>query len=247
MGFSLSKAFGGSSGLGALAGGAIGGFFGGPSGAVAGSQIGGAILGGSDDEMTALDAYNMQKRDNIAFWNMQNAYNDPASQMARYEKAGINPYMAISGGGVSAGNAGSIDAPTYNGSYAQPLSVRLTKALQNLNLRSMQATTKTKEIDSEMRELDLQLKRARIASLLSGRSGKLSIDDKANNSLQLRLAKMTTAERRAYRNSLPEHALILNNLDTNEPIYEKYTGKVKKAVGRALKNPWSTAVDFIFG
>lgn len=161
MGFSLKGAVSG-----ALSGFSSGG---GWAGAGIGAVTGG-LLGGNDDEMTALQAYNMQKKDNIAFWHMQNAYNTPGAQMARYEKAGINPYMAISGGGVSAGNAGSIDAPTYNGSYAQPLSTTLTKALQNLNLRAMQADTKGKEVDTEMRELDLALKRARIAALLSGRA-----------------------------------------------------------------------------
>ena len=37
----------------------------------------------------AREMYGRQKDDNIAFWNMQNAYNDPAAQMQRLKNAGL--------------------------------------------------------------------------------------------------------------------------------------------------------------
>lgn len=238
---SFSKVF--KSAIAPAAGALIGGAFGGAGGAGLGAQIG-SMLGGSDDgELTALQAYNMQKADSINFWNMQNAYNDPSAQMARLAKAGLNPFMVYQGN-VTGNSSSSIDTPTLQPHYAQPLSTRLTKAIQNLNLRSMQADTKGKEVDTEMRELNLAIKKAQLARLTTGRL----VDDfqtKADKSLQLKIAKMTTAERRAYFNSLPDHFLLLNN-EKEQPVYEKYTGKIKKSVGRALKSPWATAVDFVF-
>lgn len=164
MGIKLGKA------LGSIAGAAVGGFFGGPAGATAGAGIGNALLGGNDDEMTALQAYQMQRADALSDWNRQNAYNSPLEQMKRLQAAGLNPYLVYSGGNVTGNNSQGIDNVSYNGSYAQPVSKQLQNALANLNLRAMKADTKGKEVDTEMRELDLALKKARLASLANGRS-----------------------------------------------------------------------------
>lgn len=45
---------------------------------------------------------------NLEMWNLQNEYNSPAAQMARYRAAGLNPNLAIG----NAGNASS--APSYS-------------------------------------------------------------------------------------------------------------------------------------
>lgn len=156
--------------LGAVAGGVAGAIFGGSSGATIGSTLGSTLLGGSDDEMTALQAYNMQRSDALADWNRQNAYNSPVEQMKRLNAAGLNPYLVYSGGNVAGNSSSGIDSVSYNGSYAQPASTMLTKALQNLNLRSMKAETKGKEVDTEMRELDLALKKARLAKMVTASS-----------------------------------------------------------------------------
>jgi hypothetical protein len=47
---------------------------------------------------------------NVNFWHMQNEYNNPTNQMARFEEAGLNPHLAISGG--DPGNATTM--PQYN-------------------------------------------------------------------------------------------------------------------------------------
>lgn len=38
-------------------------------------------------------AYEREKKDSIAFWNMQNQYNSPAAQMDRFKTAGLNPHL----------------------------------------------------------------------------------------------------------------------------------------------------------
>lgn len=77
---------------------------------VAAAIAGGAsLLGGwfnsngqnSADEKSrqyALDMYERQKNDNMAMWRMQNDYNDPAAQMERLRKAGLNPNLVYGNG-----------------------------------------------------------------------------------------------------------------------------------------------------
>lgn len=56
------------------------------------------------------DMFNQQVLYNKDMWNAQNAYNDPSAQVARLRAAGINPYLAMSGGNAAgvAGSAGSV-------------------------------------------------------------------------------------------------------------------------------------------
>ena len=37
--------------------------------------------------------YEKQRQDNLAQWNLQNAYDSPAAQMQRYREAGLNPNL----------------------------------------------------------------------------------------------------------------------------------------------------------
>jgi len=53
--------------------------------------------------------YDLQKRDNLEFWNTQNAYNSPEQQMSRFKQAGLNPNLIYGQG--NSGNAGSIATP----------------------------------------------------------------------------------------------------------------------------------------
>lgn len=58
----------------------------------------------------AQDAF----RRNVQMWNMQNAYNTPAAQMARLVAAGLNPNLIYGNGQeASAGNAGTAPALQY--------------------------------------------------------------------------------------------------------------------------------------
>lgn len=53
--------------------------------------------------------YGIQKADNLAFWNMQNEYNSPQSQMKRFQEAGLNPHLIYGQG--NSGNAQQISTP----------------------------------------------------------------------------------------------------------------------------------------
>jgi len=53
--------------------------------------------------------YQRQFQDNLTFWRMQNEYNSPAQQMARFKEAGLNPNLIYGQG--NSGNASSISTP----------------------------------------------------------------------------------------------------------------------------------------
>lgn len=94
----------------------------------AGLVVGGsALLGGlnlfgqksaNDTNLTAVRETNQQNRElfneQLAFtekmWNQNNEYNTPEAQRARYEAAGINPYMAL--GNINSGSATMASAPS---------------------------------------------------------------------------------------------------------------------------------------
>lgn len=54
-------------------------------------------------------AYDTEFCNNVDLWNMQNAYNTPAAQMARLRQAGLNPY--ILNGNSDAGNSSAVTPP----------------------------------------------------------------------------------------------------------------------------------------
>lgn len=65
------------------------------------------------------EMYDLQRKDSIDFWNMQNEYNSPQAQMARLQAAGLNPNMVYG-----------------SGSALQPAQSIKTPDVQNVQLRS---------------------------------------------------------------------------------------------------------------
>lgn len=57
-----------------------------------------------------LDLYNKQFSDQLKLWNMNNAYNDPSSQISRLRAAGLNPTLNM--GSNPTGSAEMASAPT---------------------------------------------------------------------------------------------------------------------------------------
>lgn len=63
---------------------------------------------------------------NLEMWNLQNQYNSPASQMARFKEAGLNPNLIYSQG--NAGNASSM--PSYQSPTTQAVTRNALKMQQ---------------------------------------------------------------------------------------------------------------------
>lgn len=109
----------------------------------------------------------------IEMWNMMNAYNDPAAQMARYQAAGLNPHM-VGQSGTGAGNASTM--PKYNPpkiayQYEAP---RYGNALSNILPMVMQVGTWMQS----MKFSEEQIKGQQISNIY-----KLTQDEKARQAI----------------------------------------------------------------
>lgn len=67
----------------------------------------------------AREMYDRQRADAYSDWVMQNEYNSPEAQMARFEAAGLNRNL-IYGGLGGAGNAGAVAAPSPQSYQSRP-------------------------------------------------------------------------------------------------------------------------------
>jgi hypothetical protein len=91
---------------------------------------------------------NLANKQNVEFWNMQNAYNTPKAQMGRLKDAGLNPNL-IYGSNANTGVAGSIapsKASPYNVQNPVPLQTMLLGAqIKNLNSVTEKNNAETKK------------------------------------------------------------------------------------------------------
>lgn len=146
------------------------------TGAVAGGSgiVGGIINAASTAAQNkrsmrfARDMYDRQYQDNIAFWRMQNRYNDPAEQMSRLKAAGLNPALIYGGSsGGAAGTASPINTPDVQSpEFRTPMwgSGVETGAFQAINA-SYDLDIKQATIDNMQREG--QLKEAQALLMLT--------------------------------------------------------------------------------
>lgn len=79
------------------------------------NQLGDNFLNGYINYYYSKKLADRQNRQMVDFWNMQNAYNTPAAQMARYDEAGLNPNLIYS----QQNTAGSIGTPAV-GTFSMP-------------------------------------------------------------------------------------------------------------------------------
>ena len=68
----------------------------------------------------ALDMYNLQRRDALSDWQMQNEYNSPAAQMKRFIDAGLNPNLIYGNLGSSVAANVRPSSPSTGGANFQP-------------------------------------------------------------------------------------------------------------------------------
>ena len=66
----------------------------------AGATIGSSLIGAGATQGQNIASqkwqrymYDLQREHRIEEWNMQNAYNHPSAQMARFKEAGLNPFL----------------------------------------------------------------------------------------------------------------------------------------------------------
>lgn len=192
MGFSLKRAVGGALET-----------FGGDLGNV----VAGAIGVGSD-QLAAEDNWKWQKKasdyaynQNLQMWNLANAYNDPAAQMERLQKAGLNPNLVYGGGNVTGNTSGS--TPTYE----RPNVGYTDRSIQRQQL-SMAMKDHQQRITNQAIENDLARQRLVLAERDADRSDRLA-----------------DAQIAAYKAGLGLTSAQIGNIEYNQNKPESWLGR----------------------
>lgn len=101
--------------------------------------------------------YERQRKDALADWNMQNAYNAPAAQMQRLREAGLNPNL-VYGKGADA-TAGAVRSSSQGQSSPraphfdpQAILLGLDVAIKQAQARSINADAANKEYELNWKE-----------------------------------------------------------------------------------------------
>lgn len=112
-------------------------------------------------EAFTRNMYNLQKKDNIEFWNMQNAYNSDEQVVKRMEKAGLNKSMMYGSGGGGQNPASPINTPDIKTmDYKTPdlsglnnagLSSFMDMEIKRAQADNLKADTATKVEDAKLR------------------------------------------------------------------------------------------------
>ncbi|WNK13923.1 MAG: DNA pilot protein [Microvirus sp.] len=72
------------------------------------------VLTNSAQKNTNLEIYNRQRADALSDYNIQNQYNSPKEQMARFKEAGLNPHLIYGQTNTAAPiRSNTLDTPKY--------------------------------------------------------------------------------------------------------------------------------------
>lgn len=156
--------------------------------------------------------YQTQRKDNLADWHMQNAYNSPEEQMKRLKAAGLNPHLVYGNGATATTSAAvkssdlketNINVPQFDagsmlGAYNQ---IKMTNA-QVDNLESVMETQKDQRALLKAQELN---------TLMSTKTAGLDYQTKSElQKYQLEAAKIGNQKMEAELSN----TLIKNHIDS---------------------------------
>lgn len=127
-------------------------------GAQAGINLGTSALNG----LLSFGMAHYQNKLAIQNWKMQNEYNSPKNQMARFAEAGLNPNLIY-----GSGNPGNASSPPDASNVGQVQFNEMQLANMMMQLRSNAADVKLKEEEAAVKnvETDLRLTRLKMAAL----------------------------------------------------------------------------------
>lgn len=102
-------------------------------------------------------------------WNMMNEYNSPAAQMQRYKDAGLNPNLIYGqtneGATVRSTDIGGVN---YKGTdVATPIAAAGESFSKYYSLKMQDQGVKNMEMEYQLKEMDMQVKRAQIGNIVA--------------------------------------------------------------------------------
>jgi len=166
----------------------------------------------------AREMYARQYADQIAFWNMQNAYNSPSAQMQRFRDAGLNPNLVY--GQSNEASAMSVPSP-MSGQFETP---RYGDAVANAgrsffdtfyDIKMKNATYDNLRAQNDVIRQEALLKRATIGSVLTGTARKM---------FELSLEKELRDTSVDYRKQMLEKAKVEVSAVRNRDVREAVAG-----------------------
>lgn len=164
----------------------------------------------------ARDMYDVQRKDALADWQMQNEYNSPGQQMARLKSAGLNANL-VYGSGTVANNA---TAPR-NSDYPQPevTPIRFDAgaiASQYYDTKLRQAQTDNVEAATRVANQDAALRAAQIIATQNSASQTAQSTETGKFSLEQLKRLADTSAQTAEANLSKIKADTDYTLDNNE-------------------------------
>lgn len=139
-----------------------------------------------------MEMYELQRKNNIEFWNMQNAYNHPKMQMARLKEAGLNPLLVYGHGSVAGNTAGAIGNPSMSvpeshtsGMSGTRYDIDLGSIFQYSQIKNSDMNTKLQEAQIAKIAADIAYKQ-KVTSLLDRTPAALATGAKSSGSKNTR-------------------------------------------------------------
>lgn len=134
----------------------------------AAGQVGSAsIVAGQNKKgrQFAREMYDIQRKDALADWAMQNEYNSPAAQMKRLQAAGLNPNL-VYGSGTVANNASQPRSSNFDAPQQMPIKFDTGSIVNDYyDTKFRQAQTDNLQAQRRVIEQDAALRAAQIASV----------------------------------------------------------------------------------
>lgn len=199
----------------------------------------------------------MQQEYNTSMWNKYNDYNTPSAQLARATAAGINPNQAIASiTGASNStlpatpavpNVSSTSSPTSV--LMQGLSGALGAASQAANIKLMQSSARSQELQNLMAEKDLAAKDDFISLTKESMAAKIRVDlsssdlsnwQKARLEFELKemlpvMKEKSELERQELAQRLYRGVMEINNLVISGRLLEEKINTERATQGQIIE------------
>ena len=205
----------------------------------------------SEDMMYNQRAYDKQRWDeqnayNLEMWNLQNEYNSPQAQMARFQKAGLNPHLIYGkgtpGNATGAPQASALRSPDvkpYNRAQAQSVMQGMNAFSNMMQFKNLQAQTDNVKAntDTEKQKLLLQQQQLLLDMLNYKRTARM---DKKEEAVFQHEIDMVYEQLQSQRISNEKETINLNWLPKEK--------EMKWALDQAslrLKNKQVTGQEFL--